>query len=217
MDPIMLCSAAHVSRGFGRLGRTQGDRAAAWAAWLRTTPGTSVAERVPVVRTDGRSAGDLDVVVVDPARCLGLCHEIKWPIEALSLHEATKVENWGASAAQQLDRVRRELRAGTPTAELPAGWPPFDAIDWTWYINTPQQLGLRPLTAPDMHATSLRYVQALGTPPDLDTLVTALTRPDLPTEGLSYKVVKRTFPVGRRQVHMDALQVSPVGWHPRFR
>jgi hypothetical protein len=218
VDPLMLRSAAHASGGFGRIGREQGERAAAWAAWLRTTPGTMVAERVPVVRTDGRSAGDLDVVVVDPGRRRGLCLEIKWPIEALSLHEVMKVENWVTSAARQLDRVRGELRAATAAAELPAGWPPFDVIDWIWCVGTPQQLGLRPLPVPDMHATSLRYVQALGTPPDLDALVTALTRPDLPTEGLHYNVVKRSLPVGRCQVHMDALQVSPiVGWRPRFR
>ncbi|KDN82306.1 hypothetical protein KCH_58130 [Kitasatospora cheerisanensis KCTC 2395] len=41
----------------------------------------------------GQDRRDLDVVVVDPGRRRGLCLEIKWPIEALSLHEVMKVEN----------------------------------------------------------------------------------------------------------------------------
>ncbi|MET8740763.1 hypothetical protein [Streptomyces sp. NPDC004728] len=216
VDPIMLRSAAHDSRGFGRVGREQGERATAWATWLHATPGTLVAERVPATRPDGRSAGDLDVIIVDPVRCLGLCLEIKWPIEAVSLHEVMKVENWINSAAEQLNRLRGELRASTATAQLPPGWPPFDAIDWTWCVGTPQQLSTRPLPVPDMHATSLRYVQALGTPPDLNALVTALTRPDLPTKGVHFDVMKRSFPVGRRQVHLDALQVRTTCWRPRF-
>ncbi|MFJ8059972.1 hypothetical protein [Streptomyces sp. NPDC096142] len=217
VDPIMLRSAAHDSRGFGRVGREQGDRATAWAEWLRTTPGAVVAERVPATREDGRPAGDLDVVVVDPDKRVGLCLEIKWPIEALSLPEAMKVENWVSSAARQLDRLKAELRAGTATARLPGGWPRFESIDWTWCVGTPQQLYLRPLPAPEMHATSLRYVQALGTPPDLGTLVGTLVRPDLPTQGVHYEVARRSFPVGRRQVHLDVLGVTADQWRPRFR
>ncbi|MEW1863067.1 hypothetical protein AB0399_22335 [Streptomyces sp. NPDC088194] len=217
VDPFMLRSAAHDSRQFGRIGREQGDRATAWTEWLRTTPGAMVAERVPATRADGRSAGDLDVVVVDPARRVGLCLEIKWPIEAISLPEALKVENWVSSAARQLDRLRAELRAGAATAQLPEGWPSFEAIDWTWCVGTPQQLCLRPLPAPEMHATSLRYVQALGPPPDLSTLVGALVRPDLPTQGVHYEVTRRSFPVAHRQVHLDVLGVTVGRWRPRFR
>ncbi|MFI1953186.1 hypothetical protein ACH437_15270 [Streptomyces xinghaiensis] len=217
VDPIMLRSAAHDPRGFGRIGREQGDRATAWAEWLRATPGTVVAERVTATRTDGRSAGDLDVVVVDPSSCVGLCLEIKWPIEALSLPEAMKVENWATSAAHQLDRLRAELRAGTATAHLPGDWPPFESIDWTWCVGTPQQLCLRPLPTPEMHSTSLRYVQALETPSDLSALVGVLQKPDLPVEGVHFEVAKRSFSVGRRQVHLDVLGMSVDRWRPRYR
>ncbi|MFH8557281.1 hypothetical protein ACH4FE_27325 [Streptomyces celluloflavus] len=216
VDPIMLRSAAHDSRRFGSIGRELGNRATAWTEWLRATPGALVAERVPATRADGRSAGDLDVVAVDPARRVGLCFEIKWPIEALSLPESMKVESWATSAARQLDRLREELRTGTATALLPSGWPPFESIDWTWCVGTPQQLCLRPLPAQAMHVTSLRYVQALGTPPGLATLSDALVRPDLPTEGVHFKVARRSFPVGSRQVHLDALGLVPGRWRPRF-
>ncbi|MFD5672102.1 hypothetical protein [Streptomyces sp. NPDC127040] len=217
VDSIMLRSAAYDPRAFGRVGFKQGERATAWAEWLRATPGALVAERVPAVRTDGRPAGDIDVVVVDPAKGVGLCLEIKWPIEALSLAQVVKVENWVTSAARQLDRLRGELREGEATARLPHGWPAFGAVDWTWCVGTPQQLSPRPLPVPEMHATSLRYVQALGTPPDLDSLVGALVRPDLPTEGVHFDVTKRSFPVGRRRVHLDTLGVSLNTWRPRFR
>ncbi|MER6691348.1 hypothetical protein [Streptomyces minutiscleroticus] len=217
VDAIMLRSAAHEPRGFGSVGREQGERAAAWAEWLRATPGALLAERVPATRADGRSAGDLDVVVVDPARRTGVCFEIKWPIEALSLAEAMKVENWVTSAARQLDRLRGELRAGRAAVQLPDGWPAFDSIDWTWCVGTPQQLCLRPLPVPEMCSTSLRYVQALGTPPSLDALTDILVRPDLPLEGKHFKVIRRSFPIGRRQVQLDAIGVSTDLWRPRFR
>lgn len=216
VDPIMLRSAARDYRRFGPVGREQGERATAWATWMRTIPGTLVAERVPAARTDGNPAGDLDVIIVDPVKRLGLCLEIKWPIEALSLHEVMKVEYWITSAAQQLDRLREELRAGTATAQMPSEWPAFGSIDWTWCVGTPQQLSTRPLPVPDMHATSLRYVQALGIPPDLDALVTALTRPDLPVDGVHFDVRRRSFPVGRHQVHLDAIQVRTTDWRPRL-
>ncbi|MGW7523057.1 hypothetical protein [Streptomyces sp. NPDC054783] len=217
VDAIMLRSAAHNPRSFGSVGREQGERATAWADWLRATPGVLVAERLPATRADGRSAGDLDVVVVDPAKGVGVCIEIKWPIEAVSLPEAMKVENWVTSAARQLDRLRGELRSGTARVQLPDGWPAFDSIDWTWCVGTPQQLCLRPLPVPEMHATSLRYVQALGTPPGLDALVDILVKPDLPREGEHFAVSKRSFPVGRRQVHLDTIGVSTDRWRPHFR
>lgn len=128
-----------------------------------------------------------------------------------------KVENWTTSAAHQLDRLRAELRAGMATAHLPGDWPPFESIDWTWCVGTPQQLCLRPLPTPEMHATSLRYVQALGTPPDLSTLVGVLVKPDLPVEGVHFEVAKRSFSVGRRQVHLEVLGMSVDRWRPRFR
>ncbi|MGQ4729368.1 hypothetical protein ACUN3E_17095 [Streptomyces sp. Ju416(a)] len=156
------------------------------------------------------------MIIVDPAKRLGLCLEIKWPIEALSLHEVMKVENWITSAAQQLDRLREELRAGSATVQMPAEWPAFGSVDWTWCVGTPQQLSTRPLPVPDMHATSLRYLQALGAPPDLDALVTALTRPDLPVDGVHFDVQRRSFPVGRHQVHLDAIQVRTTNWRPRL-
>ncbi|MFJ9157021.1 hypothetical protein ACIRPS_09505 [Streptomyces griseoviridis] len=216
VDAIMLRSATHAPGGFGRIGRAQGARATAWTEWLRATPGALVAERIPAARTDGGSAGDLDVVVVDPVRRLGLCLEIKWPIEALSLHEGMKIESWISSAAAQLDRLRGELRSGAASARLPRDWPSFDSISWTWCVGTPQQLTTRPLPVPDMHATSLRYVQALGTPPDLGSLVTALRNPDLPARGVHFDVRKRSITVGRHQVHIDALGIRTSSWRPRF-
>lgn len=44
-----------------------------------------------------------------------------------------------------------------------------------------------------MHATSLRYVQALGTTPNLSTLVKVLVRPDLPVKDAHFEVIKRFF------------------------
>jgi len=165
VDPIMLRSAAHDSRGFGSIGRELGNRATAWTESLRATPAALAAERVPATRADGRSAGDLDMVAVDPARRVGLSFEIKWPIEALSLPEAMKVENWATSAARQLDRLREELRAGTATLLLPSSWPPFESIDWIWCVGTPQQFCLRPLPAQAMQSRPFATYRLWELPP----------------------------------------------------
>lgn len=217
VDPIMLRSAAHDSKAFGAIGLRQGGRASAWADWLRTTPGVLVAERVPVVRGDGRSAGDLDVVVVDPEQHVGLCLEIKWPIEALTLTEVNKVETWVTSASHQLDRVRGELRSGEAEARFPRDWPAFESLDWTWCVGTPQQLCLRPVPVPNMFSTSLRYVHALGSPPGLNALVGVLRNPDLPVRGVHFRVGRKSLSLGRHLVHMEVIGIdASTQWRPRF-
>ncbi|MET8376749.1 hypothetical protein [Streptomyces microflavus] len=217
IDPIVLRSAAADFRSFGSVGRAQGDRAVAWAEWLRGVPGLLVAERVPAFRADGKPAGDLDVVAVDPVLRIGLCVEVKWPIDAVTSAEVMKVEDWATSAGRQLDRLRGELSSGVATPELPAGWPAFDRIQWTWCVGTPQQLCLRPLPVPDMSVTSLRYLLALGQPSGLPPVLDILRMPILPTAGVHFWVERRSVPVGSRRVDLDAIGVAPYRWRPRFR
>ncbi|MFG3225172.1 hypothetical protein ACGF07_10365 [Kitasatospora sp. NPDC048194] len=217
IDPIVLRSAASDFRRFGSVGRAQGERAAAWTEWLAGVPGTLVAERVPAYRAGGKRAGDLDVIAVDPVRRIGLCVEIKWPIDAVTSTEVVKIENWASSAARQLDRLRGELRSDTATAELPDSWPAFDSIDWTWCVGTPQQLCLGPLPVPNMSAISLRYLLKLGRPSGLPQVLDVLRNPVLPSEGVHFQIVRKTLRVGARLVDLDTIGISPYHWRPRFR
>ncbi|MED7950719.1 hypothetical protein [Streptomyces sp. BE303] len=217
IDPIVLRSAASDFRRFGPVGRELGERAVAWTEWLGGVPGALVADQVPAYRTDGKLAGDLDVIAVDPVRRVGLCVEIKWPIDAVTSTEVVKIENWATSAARQLDRLRGELRSNMATVDLPVGWPPFDGIDWTWCVGTPQQLCLRPLPVPDMFSTSLRYLHGLGRPSALPQVVDILRKPVLPSEGVHFQITRKTIRIGPRLVHLDTIGMSPYQWQPRFR
>jgi hypothetical protein len=75
---------AQVHARFGPIGHQLGRQATGWAQWLARIPGVLVAEEVKLFTPDGRQAGDLDIVAVDPAEQLVLCMEIKSPIDAWS-------------------------------------------------------------------------------------------------------------------------------------
>lgn len=216
-DVIMLRAAASDTRRFGAIGRQLGDRARAWAQWFSAIPGVTVAERVQVRAQDGQSAGDLDLVALDPAHGIGVCLEIKWPIDALTWPEVTSVERCASSAARQLSGLRRALTSGLAVAGLPTGWPTFTDVDWTWCVGTPQQLCLRPLPASSMHTTSLRYMHNLGKPTRLADVVDILRVPDLPREGVHFRCARVRFPVGPQLVSVDAIEITVPTWCPRLR
>jgi hypothetical protein len=217
VDVIMLRTAASDPHGFRSVGQQLGDRAGAWAECLSRISGVVVAERVPVRGQDGRSVGDLDIVAVDPARRVGISLEIKWSIDALTWREGSKVERRVASAARQLAGLRQALTSGVAVAEMPAEWPSFDEVEWTWCAGTPQQLSLRPLPVPGVHATSLRYLTSRGEPPDLASVIDILRKPDLPRAGLHFRQGRVSFRVGRQTVSMDTIEITTPTWRPRLR
>jgi hypothetical protein len=174
-----------------------------------------VAERARVRRGDQTTAGDLDVVAVDPLQRKGICLEIKWPIDAITSEEVQKTEDWVSSAAVQVQRLRGELMADDVKAEFPSGWPMFDDIDWTWAVGTPQQLTIRPAPVDDLHVTSLRYVMSAGIPNHIPQLVALLKDPDLPTEGKHFRIAKAAAPIdGRSMAYVDAIALMVNEWRP---
>lgn len=215
IDAIILRGAAYDPGRYGPIGERQGRRAVKWKDWLGQVPGVLVAERVRAWRSDRRPAGDLDVVAVDPRSRRGVCLEIKWPIDANSLPEVLKIEDWVSSAVTQVSRLRAELDSGSAVVETPQGWPAFAEIDWTWAVATPQQLCLRPIPFDDIHATSFRYMAALGQPRSIDDVIDTLISPPLPVEGVHYQIDTLNLEFDGQKVVLDAIALFPSGWAPR--
>lgn len=215
VDAIILRSSAYDPGRYGPIGQRQGGRAVKWKDWLGQIPGVLVAERIRARRQDRQVAGDLDVVAMDPRQGRGVCFEIKWPIDAISLSEVIKIEDWVSSAAAQVNRLRAELASGAAAVEMPRGWPAFSEISWTWAVGTPQQLCLRPLPFDEIYATSFRYLVGHGAPRSLDDVIDTLTSPDLPVEGVHFKIATVDFMLGRQKVVLDAIGLATGGWMPR--
>lgn len=215
IDPIVLRSAGYDPSKFGPIGKNLGGLATRWAEWLRQVPGALVAERVTVVTPEGRQAGDLDVLAIDQTRKVAICLEIKWPVDAWSLTEVMKIEDWTTKASVQLAQVRRKLSCRSATAKTPKNWPDISDFAWTWAVGIPRQLSMRPLPEPDVHTTSLRYLMAMQTPTSLVDVVHALRHPDLPIEGKHFNIERLTISLDRAEIHVDALEIdSTAPWIP---
>jgi hypothetical protein len=215
IDPILLRSAGYDPSKFGPIGKTLGGLATRWAEWLRQIPGTLVAERVKVVAPTGRQDGDLDVLAIDPARKLAVCLEIKWPVDAWSLSEVLKIEDWTTKASVQLAQVRRKLNSRTATARTPKQWPDISDFRWTWAVGIPRQLSMRPLSESDVHVTSLRYLTAMQVPASLADVASILRTPDLPVVSKHFTVERRTVSLDQVDIHIDTLRINPaVPWTP---
>ncbi|MGW5364469.1 hypothetical protein [Actinopolymorpha pittospori] len=215
IDAIILRSSAYDPGQYGPIGQRQGNRAVKWKDWLDGIPGVLVAERIRARRQDRSAAGDLDVVAVDAQRMRGVCFEIKWPIDAISLPEVLKIEDWVSSAAGQVSRLRAELASGMASVEMPKGWPAFSDIAWTWAVATPQQLCLRPLPYDEIYATSFRYMAYHGVARSLDDIIGTLALPDLPVEGTHFQTETLNLEIGRQKVVVDAIGLIPDSWMPR--
>ncbi|WP_143466567.1 hypothetical protein [Lentzea kentuckyensis] len=215
VDPLVLRSAGYDPNRFGPIGKSLGDLATRWTTWLKKIPGALVAERIKVTYPNGRQAGDLDVLAIDPTTKTAICLEIKWPVDAWALTEVVKVEEWAEKAALQIARVRAGLASGETTAKLPARWPDLSDFTWTWAVGIPRQLCLRPLPEPDIEVTSLRYLLALGEPTNLEAIANALAKRDLPIAGEHFTVDRLTLPLQRGTIHLDVLIMDPAKpWIP---
>jgi hypothetical protein len=214
IDAILLRTAASDPSLYGPIGQRQGDRAKAWGLWLGGIPQARVAERLKMRGPGGRTAGDLDLLALDPDTGKGIVLELKWPIDALTLPETMKTDSNILDACRQLGKNRRMLRTGEAAVKMPPGWPAFSDVEWTWAAGTPQQLYTGPLPEPEMFVTSFRYLKSLGNPGTIDALITALRKPDLPRLGEHYTVEKATMRLGRYEVYWDTIHALDMTWRP---
>jgi hypothetical protein len=154
---LLRAVAANPDR-FGSLGQQLGRLADRVATVLKEISGISVLTRVQAVRENRTVAGDIDVLAIDPKQGKVLAIEVKWPVEALTLKEASKVEADVRRGAAQLHALQLALSAGE--ASLPS-W--VDSItrgmQWSWFVATPSQLS--ETGHDDIYPTSLRHLQAI--------------------------------------------------------
>ncbi|MER7679964.1 hypothetical protein [Streptomyces sp. NPDC096934] len=217
IDAIVLRTAASDPARYGPIGKRQGERAKVWGKWLAGIPGVKVAEGAKVLSPGGRTEGDLDVVAIDPASRKGLILEIKWPIDALTISETSKMDQTIMLASTQLGRVRSSLKSGDTQANLPSGWPSFDEIDWSWGVGMPQQLTPQPLPEPAMFATSFRYVSQLGPLNSLSELIHVLKHPIVPELDRHYRIGNITIPIQQRySARIEVLECKEGNWSPRI-
>jgi hypothetical protein len=214
IDSVLLRTAAFDPALYGPIGQRQGNRAKAWGLWLAEIPGVKVAERLKIRGPAGRTAGDLDLLALDPDTGRGIVLELKWPIDALTLPETTKTVGSVMGACRQLGKNRRMLRTREATIRMPDGWPSFGDVEWTWAVGTPQQLHTGPLPEPGMFVTSLRYLKSLGKLGGIDALIAALRTPNLPRLGEHYTVEKATMQLGRYEIYWDTIHALDVMWRP---
>jgi transcriptional regulator with XRE-family HTH domain len=141
--------------------------------------------------------------------------ELKWPIDALTLHDTKKNDDIILAGSRQLAKRRRELRDGDGMVKLPPGWPGLSDVEWTWGVGTPQQLYTGPLAEPEIFSTSFRYMRSLDSPETIETVISALREPDVPQLGQHYTVNKATMQLGWDVIHFDSIHVLDTTWRPR--
>ena len=217
IDPLVLRSAAYDPKRFGSVGRRMGQQVQGWTDWLTAVPDALVATGVKLVAADGRTAGDLDLVAVDPTAGVVVCLEIKTPIDAWNWTEVNKSEDILAAGIRQLAKRRRQLEDGIAMARFPRHWLDLRGFTWTWAVGLPQQLCLRPSPEPDIRGTSLRYLLSLGTPPDLATVARVMRDPPMPVRDTHFSIKAITIELDRAEIRVDALAVHPeTPFEPAF-
>jgi hypothetical protein len=109
-------------------------------------PGVLIARRIKVLRTDGSSAGDFDVLVCDPMTRTAVIFEIKWGIAADGSAEVYRAEKAGVMKRSQVVRLRAEVMTGRALPKWPVGWP--DMIDYQFrgYVLTRDVLATREIS-----------------------------------------------------------------------
>ncbi|MFC4013392.1 hypothetical protein ACFOY2_39625 [Nonomuraea purpurea] len=213
---LLRTVAANPSR-FGKVSNQLGKRASEWAALFREIPNVLVAEGVKVKRPDGSIAGDLDVVAIDPSAGIGLCVEVKWPIDAHTLKESIKTSELILSAARQLGGLRAVILTSNAAPVFPPKWPSFKEITWFWAVGTPQQLYAGKLPVLDLHMTSLRYLKQLPRADTLKQLIDAVARPCWPERNTHFKVGCLRTQIGRVRFEQEVIELGgPLRWRPQY-
>lgn len=212
VERTLLRSIAADPGRFGSLGQRLGRLADRVGRVLGQVPGVVVAPRVKVARKDGTMAGDIDVLAVDAKRGRVFAIEVKWPVEALTLKEASKVDADVRRGAAQLQSLRRiildsEANLLTHTEAM------SDRMEWSWFVATPGQLAETDID--DIYPTSLRHLRAMLPAKDLDDLEVRLRqRPKL---GEHFTIGRADFRRMGLSIHFDTIEAAIARWGSRDR
>ena len=203
---LLRAASADPSRG-GHLGNALGRRAERWADRLRSIPAALVAERLPVRNSDGTTIGDLDVAAFDPEHDLIFAVETKWPVDAQTLRESSKIDDIINAGRRQLLRITSALAEGG-IVQWPSGWNVRPTTRIHWWVGTAQQLSSRPdHEGTHIGATSLRLVEHLLPAQSVADLQERLVNFPLPRLGVEYQFVDETVRAGRYRITVPAIAV----------
>lgn len=177
-NPSMVGDAGRI------LGRA-GERAT-FETLKRMSEEVLLATRVEVQRGNGDAAGDLDVVVCDPASRAMAIFEIKWHLAVDGNAEFFRAASQAALKRAQVIRLRGELSSGAATVRWPADWPDVAGYTQRWFVLTRDVLPLQNVDDEEVTIRSLRLLQrTLRAGATLADLMKALDHPPVPPAELT--------------------------------
>ena len=172
---------------YGEAGRQLGLLGSrAVAASLRDgLPAARVAERVPVLRSNGSQEGDLDVVAYDPATMKTVVFEVLWDVGVDGSVEAGRTEQRSMAKREQVGQLRAAITSGRGKPRFPPSFDP-DLGSAEWMILTANILPIAPAAADGVPIRShLLLKMLLNKHKDLAGLLAALHDPPPPPRSLA--------------------------------
>lgn len=170
----------------GRLLGLAGEKATL-ELFARLSDATLTASRLNVIRADGSTAGDLDVVLCDPVQRQVAIFEIKWHIAADGNAEVYKMEQAAIAKREQVKRLRHEIESGKATVRWPPGWHDTAGFELRWFVLTRDVLATQHV---DDDLVTLRSHQlirwALRDGATVGELIDLLDHPPKPPATLSH-------------------------------
>ena len=183
----MLSILQRDPRLYGRAGELLGaaGERAVFDVLQRMEAGLQVEKRVKATRSDGKPAGDLDVVVRDPASDRLAIFEIKWHLEADGNAEVYKVEQAAIAKRDQVRRLRSEIESGLVGLSWPAGWSDPANHEWRWFILTRDVLTSSLISEDQITIRSYQLLnRMLRIESSMDDLLRLLDDPPIPPRPL---------------------------------
>jgi hypothetical protein len=137
---------------------------------------------VKVRDQNGRPAGDLDVVSIDPVENLIAVFEVKWQLEPDGASEIDKVEIQATQGQAQLARIASGLANGSLRVKWPPGYPDTSTYKWEWFVITSNVIPVVRGTSGTILARSHRVLthMALRVGASLREVCDLLAKPAIP-------------------------------------
>jgi hypothetical protein len=189
---------------FGRAGQELGALGArTTAATLTRLSGALVTTGINVIRQDRTRAGDLDVVVCDPAERTLAVFEIMWRIGPDGAAEVARAEEDAHTKRLQVARVRGEIESGNALPRWPTSWPDVSGYRTRWFILTPNVLPVRSVEPDETVVRSHQLLErTLPAGASVSALIDLMDEPPYPPAEIT-RTQWEVVPFGEYEVHFD--------------
>lgn len=179
------------------------------ASLLSTIPEVLVTTRIEIRGPGGRTAGDLDVVAVDPKKRIGLILEVKWPAPPDHMIEILRVEAELQRGQQRLAQLKHGLTNGAVWVRgWPASWPSFQDVQWDWVVLGKDYFpGTRALIGHEIRPISWDLLWARQADTLAGLIEKLASEHDLPVEGRDFERVWHKMKVGRYDVEIEGFEL----------